>query len=95
MSLDDVVCAALWEWLQLRQEVARRETDLWLNIGGKPKNPNWFYQMLKRKGKRAGIENLHTHRFRYSYAINAGWKEVPPTYLRPWLTSIWNLSTEQ
>ena len=96
MPIDDVVCAALWEWLQVREEVAGDKTALWLTSNGKTMDPNWLYQMLKRKGKRAGIQNLHTHRFRHSYAINAlsagmpepilrinaGWKDIPPTYLR-------------
>ena len=58
--------------------------------------PGWLYLMLKRLGKRAGIPNLHTHRFRHSYAINAlrngmpervlqlvgGWRKIPDTYFR-------------
>ena len=52
--------------------------------------------MLKRLGKRAGVTDLHTHRFRHSYAMNAlrskmpeqmlrvvaGWKKIPDTYFR-------------
>ena len=58
--------------------------------------PNWLYLMLKRLGQRAGIANLHTHRFRHIYAINAldagmhereltvnmGTKRIPDTYFR-------------
>ena len=96
MPIDDVVCAALARWFEVRQEVATETPVLWLSTEGKPMNPNWLYLMLKRVGKRAGIDNLHTHRFRHSYAINAlssgmpepilringGWKDIPPTYLR-------------
>ena len=53
-------------------------------------------QILKRLAKRANIEDMHPHRFRHSYAINAlragmpeqvlkivgGWKKIPETYFR-------------
>ena len=57
----------------------------------------WLYLMLKRLGRRAGVGNLHTHRFRHTWAMNmlragmheqmmrhvAGWKKrVPDTYYR-------------
>ena len=58
--------------------------------------PVVIYRTIKRLGERAEIPDLHTHRFRHSYAVNAlragmsepmlrligGWKKVPPTYLR-------------
>ena len=58
--------------------------------------PNCLYLVLDRLGERAGILNLHTHRFRHTYATNAlrpgmpeqvlmlaeGWKRMPETNLR-------------
>ncbi len=57
---------------------------------------DWLRRMLHRLGDRAGVPNLHPHRFRHSYAINAlrakmperilmlnaGWKKIPETYFR-------------
>ena len=69
---------------------------LWVAEQGVALLPNGIFRILKRLGKRAGISNLHTHRFRHSYAVNAlragmpervleivgGWKKMPPTYSR-------------
>ena len=69
---------------------------LWVAEEGVALLPNGIFRILKRLGKRAGISNLHTHRFRHSYAVNAlragmpervleivgGWKKIPPTYSR-------------
>ena len=96
MGLGDVARSALWNYLQVRKTVAPRSDSLWVSERGETMQPNWLYLMLKRLGKRAGISNLHTHRFRHSYAINAmrsgmperilqvagGWKKIPDTYLR-------------
>ena len=96
MGLGDVARLALWDYLQVRKTVSPRSDSLWVSERGETMQPNWLYLMLKRLGKRAGISNLHTHRFRHSYAINAmrsgmperilqvagGWKKIPDTYLR-------------
>lgn len=97
MPLGNVAQESLWEYLRERAVVANRdETALWLSEHGLAMQPNWLYLMLKRLGERGGIPNLHTHRFRHTYAVNAlrsgmpervlmlagGWKRIPETYFR-------------
>ena len=97
MPLGNVAQESLWEYLQERARVANRdEKALWLSEQGQAMQPNWLYLMLKRLGERANIPNLHTHRFRHTYAVNAlrsgmpervlmlagGWKRIPETYFR-------------
>ena len=71
-------------------------TPLWVDHRGRALGPEWLYQMVKRLGERAGIPDLHTHRFRHTFAMNAlrsgmpervleligGWERIPDTYLR-------------
>ena len=68
----------------------------WVFERGEPLLPNGICQVLKRLAKRAKIEDMHPHRFRHSYAINAlragmpeqvlkiigGWNKIPDTYFR-------------
>ena len=97
MPLGNVAKEALWDYLQARSIIANvKEQALWLSEQGQEMQPNWLYLMLKRLGERAGISNLHTHRFRHTYAVNAlrsgmpervlmlagGWKRIPETYFR-------------
>ena len=63
---------------------------------GKPMLPTWILEMLKRRGQRAGIPNLHPHRFRHRFAMTAlegemperllrlsgGWKKISDNYFR-------------
>ena len=75
----------------------RTETDvLWVSAQGGAMGPVVLYRTIKRLGERADIPDLHTHRFRHSYAMNAlragmsepmlrllgSCKKIPPTYLR-------------
>ena len=88
--------AALWEYLAVRRKI-RTETDaLWLSGQGGAMGATVLYRTVKRRDEKADIPDLHTHRFRHSYAVNAlragmsepmlrlvgGWKKIPPTYLR-------------
>ena len=96
MPLDKVVIDHLGDYLAARRMVAGDEKALWVSEQGKPMGPKWIYLMLKRLGERCGVTNLHTHRFRHSYAMNAlrtempeqflrvigGWKKIPETYFR-------------
>ena len=96
MPVGEVVKAALWDYLQARQEQSPGHTALWVSSRGDPMLPVWIYRMIKRTGENCGIPNLHTHRFRHSYAMNAvrkgvsdeilrvvgGWGKIPETYFR-------------
>ena len=82
MGLGDVARLALWDYLQVRKTVSPRSESLWVSERGEKMQPNWLYLMLKRLGKRAGISNLHTHRFRHSYAINAMRSGMPERILQ-------------
>ena len=96
MPIGDVVRSVLWKYLQARAAIRPQAGALWVSEHGQVMQPGWLYLMLKRLGKRAGIPNLHTHRFRHSYAINAlrngmpervlqlvgGWRKIPDTYFR-------------
>jgi len=63
MPVGSTVQELLWEYLQVRAPRARREPALWVSEGGRRMQPNWLYLMLKRLGQRAGVPNIHTHRF--------------------------------
>ena len=42
--------------------------DLWIGDRGGPMTESGIAQMLRRRGAQAGIENLHPHRFRHTFA---------------------------
>ena len=96
MPLGDIAKFMLLDYLQERENLVPKTNALWVSEHGRPLLPNGIFQILKRLGMRAGISNLHTHRFRHSYAVNAlragmaervlqivgGWKKIPDTYFR-------------
>ena len=96
MTLDLSVLDFLWDYRDARDDLAENTNALWVSHLGKAMLSTWIYTMLKHLGERAGVDNLHTHRFRHTYAINAlsagmqerylafegGWKKIPETYFR-------------
>jgi site-specific recombinase XerD len=42
--------------------------DLWIGARGGPMTESGIAQMLRRRGAEAGVENLHPHRFRHTFA---------------------------
>ena len=96
MPIGDAARSALLDYLLEREKLLPNTDALWVSEQGKAILPNGIFQILKRLGKRAGIPNLHTHRFRHSYAVNAlrsgmpervlqlvgGWRKIPDTYFR-------------
>ena len=93
MPLGETSLLALWDYLQVRNS---RLSQLWLGEHSHPLASQGIYMLLKRLGKRAGIPNLHTHRFRHTFAtsylrsggaerylrIIGGWRRIPDTYFR-------------
>ena len=98
MPLGSAACKVLREYLRERDKVAPDgRKEFWVDQSGHGlSRPAWLYQHIKRLGLAAGIPNLHTHRFRHSYAMNAlrggmpmpvlewtgGWSRIPETYIR-------------
>ena len=96
MTIDYGVLEMLWDYRDARAAVGPQTEALWVSEWGRSMTPNWLYLMLRRLGERAGINGLHTHRFRHTYAMNAlqagmqerylafegGWRKIPETYFR-------------
>ena len=96
MPIGDAARSVIWDYLQEREALMPQTKALWVSEQGEALLPNGICQLLKRLAKRANIENMHPHRFRHSYAINAlragmpeqilkivgGWKKIPETYFR-------------
>ena len=61
---------AVDRYLRVRTDVAHHTSPkLWLGEKGKgPLSPSGIEQMLERRGAKAGVEGLHPHRFRHTFA---------------------------
>lgn len=85
----------------LREYLARRKDSdpaLWMGESGRPLTAQGIYKIIRRRGKQAGIERLHPHIFRRSFATRwldhggdverlrliAGWRSLDmlPVYVR-------------
>ena len=96
MPIGDAARSVMWDYLQEREALMPRTKALWVSEKGEALLPNGICQILKRLAKRADIDDMHPHRFRHPYAINAlragmpeqvlkivgGWKKIPETYFR-------------
>ena len=58
----------LWRYLAEREEDDPDEF-LFLTQRRRPLTPNQLLQRVKRLGERAGVEGVHPHRFRHTFAI--------------------------
>ena len=96
MPIGDAARSIVWDYLQEREVLMPHTKALWVSEQGEALLPNGICQILKRLANRANIEDMHPHRFRHSYAINAlragmpeqvlkivgGWRKIPETYFR-------------
>ena len=96
MPIGDTARSVMWDYLQERESLSPHTKALWVSEQGEALLPNGICQILKRLARRANIEDMHPHRFRHSYAINAlragmpeqvlkivgGWRKIPGTYFR-------------
>jgi integrase/recombinase XerD len=58
----------LWRYLAEREEDSP-DDFAFLNQRGRPFTPNRLLQLTKHLGERAGVEDVHPHRFRHTFAI--------------------------
>jgi integrase/recombinase XerD len=58
----------LWRYLAEREEDSP-DDFVFLNQRGWPFTPNRLLQLTKHLGERAGVEDVHPHRFRHTFAI--------------------------
>ena len=86
----------MWEYIQARSALRVVTDDLWVTHDGHPMKAKWFYWMLKRKGRKGGVPDIHPHQFRHTFAVwwiknqgnmrlleaLGGWKRIPETYTR-------------
>ena len=96
MPIGDTARSVMWDYLQEREVLMPRTKALWVSEQGEALLPGGIFQILKRLARRANIEDMHPHRFRHSYAINAlragmpeqvlkivgGWRKIPETYFK-------------
>lgn len=59
---------AIWRYLSERPETTFE--NVFLTQDGNPIARDRLYTMLKRIGKRAGVNGVHPHRFRHTFAIS-------------------------
>lgn len=96
MPIGDTARSALSAHLRERETLLPRTKAFWVSEQGEAILPGGISQILERLAKLANIEDMHPHRLRHSYAINAlragmpeqvlkivgGWKKIPETYFR-------------
>lgn len=62
----------LLEWLQMRRSLSTNNDYLFVSLGGNTPNekitPRGLRIILKRLGEKGGVENVHPHAFRRSFA---------------------------
>ena len=71
MPLGDAARSALLYYLQEEEKLPPATNALWISEQKRALLPGGVFLILKHQGKRAGIPNLHTHRFHQSYTVNA------------------------
>ena len=60
---------AIWRYIQHERPNDSPHPNLFLTIHGRPLRPYRLRQNLHRLGERAGVTNVHPHRFRHTFAI--------------------------
>jgi len=83
--------AALDRYLRIRARHRQANDErLWLGENGRgPMTANGIAQMIRRRGREAGIKGLHAHRFRHSFAhqwLSAGGNEHDLMRVAGWRT---------
>lgn len=60
---------ALWKYLRSRSDVHSSKAPIFASKDGAPLDRIAVLRMVARAGKRAGVDKVHPHRFRHTFAI--------------------------
>lgn len=61
--------AAMWQYLQERSDGGEPTAPLMAALNGSPLSVSWLSKHLGALGDKAGVEDCHPHRLRYTFAI--------------------------
>lgn len=61
---------ALWQYNAVRPQTMGGNNRFFLTTDGWPMSTERVRKMLVRKGLKAGVDNVHPHRFRHSFALH-------------------------
>lgn len=64
-----LVRTKLWQYLNERGEEIDPVRPLFIGTGGRAMTREWLRKNLAQIGQRAGVQGVHPHRFRYTFAI--------------------------
>lgn len=68
IPIGNVTKKALWRYLAVRNTEYKGD-ELFFSREGHPMDRNSLRKLLNRLGERAGVPNVHPHRFRHTFAI--------------------------
>ena len=70
VGLGTTASQALYKYIHRHRNAPKEETHVILNRSHKPLTVSGLDQMLYRLGEWAGVEDVHCHKFRHTFAVN-------------------------
>jgi site-specific recombinase XerD len=83
VGIDDGAAAVIQRWVDKRRQLGLRNAYLFCTLQGRPLEPRYVRDMLKRYATRAGIDKrVHPHGLRHTHAAELMREGVPPNVIQ-------------